>query len=129
MKGIFKKMINMYKSSGNGNLNIQDSVPHGTNTNNKSKGNSDDNFIDNSDKQHFCFNTANYSYFWALAEWNQLTNTVSQNSNSIGITSGESSVISMTFNSTTTSPTKKRQKKMHIEDKTDQMISVVMGMR
>jgi hypothetical protein len=129
MKGVFNKMINMYKSSGNGDLNIQDSVSNGSDTNNKSKGNSDDNFTDNGDKQNFCFNSANYGYFWALAEWNQLTNTVSQNCNSIVVSSAESSDISMTSNSTTTSPSKKKQNKMNIEDKTDQMISAVMGIR
>jgi hypothetical protein len=129
MKGVFNKMINNYKRSGNRDLNIQDLVSHGGDTKSKSKGNNENDFTDNSDKQNFCFKTTHYSYFWALAERNQFTTTVSQNCNSIGLSSAETTEILMTSTSTSSSPSKKKQKKMNIENKTNEMISVVKGMR
>jgi hypothetical protein len=129
MKGTFNKMINMYKRSGNGDLNLQDSASHSSHTKNKSKENNEELFTDNSDKQNFCFGVIHYGYFWALAERNQLTSTVSQNCNSIGVSSFSSSSISSTSNTTIESPSKKKLKKLKMEDKTDEMISVVRGMR
>jgi hypothetical protein len=126
MKGVFNKMINMYKRSGNGDLNLQDSASNDTNTENKSTGNTNETFTDNSDKQNFCFGVNHYGYFWALAERNQLTSTVSQNCQSIGVSSFGSASISSTIS---TSPSKQKLKKLKMEDKTDEMISVVMGLR
>jgi hypothetical protein len=129
MKGIFNKMINNYKRSGNGDLNIQDSSLNDSDTKNKSEGNTEDQFTDNSDKQNFCYGVIHYGYFWALAERNQLTSTVSQNCNSIGVSSMNSSSISSTSTTNIDSQSKKTKSKMNQEDKTDKMISVVMGMR
>jgi hypothetical protein len=94
MKGIFNKMINIYKRIGNGDLNLQDSDSHKANTKTRSGSYTEEEFTNNSDKKIFCYNTVNYGYFWALAERNQSTSTVSQNCNSIGVSFGDSNTIS-----------------------------------
>jgi hypothetical protein len=66
MKGVFNKMINNYKRSGNGDLNIQDSVSYGGDTKSKSKGNNENDFTDNSGKQNFTFKTTHIGCHYHL---------------------------------------------------------------
>jgi hypothetical protein len=124
MKGIFNKMLSNYKRSGNGSLNLQDSHHHSESS--KSKSTKEEVFVDDNDKATFLMGKVHHGYFWALAEENQLSSTVSQNCQKIGISSSGSESISTTSSS---SYSKKKERKMNIEDKTYLMINQVVGLR
>jgi hypothetical protein len=124
MKGFFNKMLSNYKRSGNGSLNLQDSHNHSESS--KSKSNKEEVFMDDNDKATFLMGKVYHGYFWALAEENQLSSTVSQNCEKIGISSSGSESISTTSSS---SYSKRKERKMNIEDKTDLMINQVVGLR
>jgi hypothetical protein len=123
MKGIFNKMLSNYKRSGNGSLNLQDSHNHSESS--KSKSNKEEVFVDDNDKATFLLGKVHHGYFWALTEENQLLSTVSQNCQKIGISSSGSESISTTSSS---SYSKRKERKMNIEDKTDLMINQVVGL-
>jgi hypothetical protein len=63
MKGIFNKMLNNYKRSGNGSLNLQD--PHNHCDNTKSTSTKEEVFMHDNKKATFLMGKVHHGYFWA----------------------------------------------------------------
>jgi hypothetical protein len=122
MKGTFNKMLSNYKTSRNGSLNLKDSHKHSDNSDGDKN---EEEFVDENEKTKFCLGKVHHSYFWALAEMNQLTTTVSQSCNKIGVSTGSNSTISSTSSSTIQI---RKERKMNMDDRTEMMLNQVVSL-